>query len=158
LFDDVDFDSLSMCCACGGGSTGGSTGGGAECVTDGVVSASGYPVYGSTTGASDDWSSSCDYTGHESPDLAFEWIPTVTRSYRLSTDGSDFDTVLSIYAADCSTELYCDDDGGAEIEGSFGRTSEVEATFTGGTTYIVVVQGVTSSAYGSVTLSITPGS
>ena len=146
-----------MCCACGGGSTGGGSSGGAECVTDGSISATGFGVTGSTVGAAEDWSTSCDLTGHESPDLAYEWTPSVTRSYRISSAGSDFDTVLAVYAADCSTELYCNDDGGEPLEDGTGSTSEVVGTFTGGTTYIVVIQGFYSHESGSVSLAITPG-
>jgi hypothetical protein len=112
----------------------------------------------STVGESADFDVSCDMYGHDSPDLAFEWTPAVTREYRITTNSSDFDTVLAVFDEDCDSELHCDDDSGESVDGMLsGRTSEVVEEFTAYTTYIIVVKGYTSETTGSVMLSITPG-
>ena len=94
--------------------------------------------------------------GHDSPDLAFEWTPAVTREYRITTNSSDFDTVLAVFDEECGSELYCDDDSGDSVEGGSGRGSEVVGFFTADITYIIVVKGYSTASTGSVTLGITP--
>jgi hypothetical protein len=89
-------------------------------------------------------------TGHDAPDIAFEWTPGFTRSYEISTVGSDFDTVLAVFAEDCSTELDCDDDGGDY------PTSAVSGVFDGGETYYIVVKGHRFVDDGSVYVTISP--
>jgi hypothetical protein len=104
---------------------------------------------GSTAGATDDWDSGC---GGGGLDMAFSWTPLYTRSYRFSTDGSDFDTVIAIYGDDCLTFLECNDDD----PDSWSTTSAVDREMTAGTTYIIVIDGYSSTEWGDFVLNINP--
>ena len=57
--------------------------------------------------AADSITPSCGGVG---PDITYLWIPPWTGRFRFTTAGSEFDTVLSLHSADCTTELACNDD------------------------------------------------
>ena len=94
----------------------------------------------------------CALTGHDVPDEAFTWIAPLTGTYSFSSAGSDFDTVIAIFDSDCSTELECNDD----TYGESTSTSTIEYYATGGTTYVVVIDGYYFYSEGSYVLSINP--
>jgi hypothetical protein len=109
---------------------------------------------GDSTGATHDWEPDCvSLSGHETPDVEFWWTPPVTGPYCITTEGSDFDTVLSIIEADCSTVFACDDDG-PSFDGD--ATSALEEHMSVGVDYLIVIDGYSFSAYGSYVLNITP--
>lgn len=56
--------------------------------------------------------SSCAGTG---PDIVYAWVPPFSGRWRISTAGSDFDTVLSVHSDNCQTELACNDDGPGDV-------------------------------------------
>ena len=58
--------------------------------------------------------------GGGGPDVVYSWTAPFSAFYLFSTQGSDFDTVLSLYAPGCSTELDCNDDN-ADFTSELGR-------------------------------------
>jgi hypothetical protein len=110
---------------------------------------------GTTLGMVNDFDGSCGSTGGE--DVAILWEAPEGGCWEFTTSGSTFDTVLRLYSADgsgisCgaggSAELYCDDDGGD------GLTSRIVHTASSGDTYVIVVDGFSTSSAGPYTLSI----
>ncbi|MEC9390332.1 MAG: hypothetical protein VX944_09680, partial [Myxococcota bacterium] len=142
-FDCAEFES-------DGGDCSSSSGG--FCVFDSYFfdSLLGSVVMDTTASKSSDWDLSCDLTGHDSGDVAFKWTPGTTRTYSVSATGTDFDAVIAIFEADCSTELECGDDGAS------GATEEIVRVFDRDTTYYIVVSGYYFYSEGSFTLQIAP--
>ena len=57
----------------------------------------------------------CSGSDGAGPEYVFSIVPTETGTVCISTDGSSYDSVLHLRAADCtdpSTQVLCDDDGG----------------------------------------------
>lgn len=84
--------------------------------------------------------------GNSAADVWFSYvIPACTDSLYIGLDSSDFDTYLRVYAADGTTQLDADDDGGA------GATSRLELAITGnanyneGDTIYILVEGFSSN-------------
>ena len=84
--------------------------------------------------------------GNSSADVWFQYvIPYCVDSLYIGLDSSDFDTYLRVYAADASTTLETNDDGGA------GSTSRLELSilnntnFDAGDTIYILVEGFSSS-------------
>jgi hypothetical protein len=63
------------------------------------------------------------------------------------------DTVLRWMNGSCDTEIDCDDDGAG-----VGYLSEMSVSATGGTEYVIVVDGYSSSSSGTFSLNINAGS
>ncbi len=105
---------------------------------------------GSTAGAADAVAPSCGSGG--GPDATFLWTAPSAGTFTFVTNGSGFDTVLSIRSGDGCTgaELACNDDGG---EGSRSRAS---ATLASGDAVVLVVEGF-SGATGDFVLSAYEG-
>jgi hypothetical protein len=105
---------------------------------------------GSTTGQSSDYASTACQANTNGPDVAFEWVPPSDGCFQLDTDGSTFDTVLSVRRCSDGAEVACDDDSGIGAQSKatlFGaQTSE---------TYVIVVDGF-GSTNGSFMLAIAP--
>ena len=89
------------------------------------------PLTGDSAGAADDVTPSCQpSTG---ADLTFAWTAPATGRYHITTSDLS-DTVLVLTdAADCATELACDDDGGP------GRGAQLDVELVGGVTYLITV-------------------
>ncbi len=69
-------------------------------------------------------------------DTLLAWRAPAAGAYVFDTAGSDFDTVLALYAGACGEELACDDDGGPS------RTSRIEREFVeGGEEITIAVSG-----------------
>ncbi|MEM6296819.1 MAG: hypothetical protein AAGA54_36470 [Myxococcota bacterium] len=49
--------------------------------------------------------------GGVGPDVVYSWTAPFSGSYLITTQGSAFDTILSVYTDGCATEIACDDDG-----------------------------------------------
>ena len=78
-------------------------------------------------------------------------VPGNGAQLRLSTAGSDFDTVLAVYGTD---EFYCDDDGGSDVD------SLIQFTSRPGVTYWVQLGGIVlggTADTGEVVLDVTSG-
>lgn len=97
------------------------------------------PVTGTTAGANDINASSCGGAG--APDVSLAWTPPRTGRYLIHTDGSTFDTVLSVQEGDVcgGTELACSYD-------VFGEGSWVDVVLQGGAPVIITVDGVDGAA------------
>ncbi|MDQ3036291.1 MAG: CAP domain-containing protein [Myxococcota bacterium] len=123
-----------------------------ECATDvgGVVP---QTITGDTTGADDGYQGSgCGSGGGAAiEDAAFRFTAPRTARYRFSTEGSAFDTILSVRAGSCGgRETTCNDDGAT------GSThSVVTMDLTSCTTVTIVVDGYDTDGVGAFTLSIT---
>jgi len=87
--------------------------------------------------------------GAESKDAVFSLTLTESRRVVASTDGSTFDTVLTVHGGGCGagTEIVCNDDGGE------GTQSLVDRVFEPGTWYFVV-DGFGSSSAGAYTFEL----
>lgn len=103
---------------------------------------------GDTTGASDSFEPSCQTTN--GADLSYEWIAPSTGAFIVDTEGSTHpDTIVAVYASDCTTELACDDDGGT------GLLSTTRFDAVAGSRYLIVVDSYNATA-GAFQLNIAP--
>ncbi|HJL16834.1 MAG TPA: PPC domain-containing protein [Sandaracinaceae bacterium LLY-WYZ-13_1] len=84
---------------------------------------------GNTCGAGADYADSC--TGSSSDDVVFRFDVSVRRRVRMTTDGSSYDTLLSLRDSS-GAEIACNDDGGP------GLTSQIDRVLAPGTYYVVV--------------------
>ncbi|MEE9295992.1 MAG: hypothetical protein V3W34_13650 [Phycisphaerae bacterium] len=122
--------------------------------TDATVVCPG-PYDGSTSGSSNDGSSSCDPSPWDvNRDVWFRYTPSSSGTLTADTCGSTLDTVLSVYSG-CPgneiDELTCNDDSPAC--GASSSQSQVTLTVTGGTTYYIRVSG-NGSASGAFVLNL----
>ena len=100
---------------------------------------------GTTVGQTDQWPSYC--ATDTSGDTSYAWVAPAAGDYLISLAGSRYDTLLSIWTTDGTTEAECNDDAG-RIQ------SETYMTMKEGQMVIVVVDGYGAYA-GTYTLSIT---
>jgi hypothetical protein len=102
---------------------------------------------GSTTGYASDFAGSC-VTDNAAPDAVFSLTLTADSLVHLDTNGSSYDTVLSIRSscADPATEVACDDDGGDSTR------SLIETPLVAGT-YSVIVDGYFATSSGAYVLN-----
>jgi hypothetical protein len=124
------------------------------CATAVTVPPTGGLFMGSTTGFVDDYQAAlCPFTMANGPDAAFRLDLPVRQRVVASTDGSAFDTVLTLHPGMCLTrgESACDDDGGE------GVTSLLDRVLDPGT-YFFVVDGYGPGSAGNylLELQITP--
>jgi len=151
---DAGMDAAMMMTDAGtdaGGADAGSDAGAPACTPDmDIAMAIGAAVaMGSTVGAGDDSASAtCGSSGGN--DIAISWTAPADGEYVVSTEGSDFDTVLHVRAgADCAgTEVTCNDDGGS------GLQSVASFTATAGDTFTFVVDGYDGADEGDYVLNI----
>lgn len=122
--------------------------GGSSC--DAPVVMDGFGVYpGSNVAAFDAIDGGCG-RADDGPEQVFEFTLEVNARVTLDTDGSNFDTVLSVRSpcAAGAEELACDDDGGGEQ-----FTSAVTFDALAGTTYFAVVEGYGAEDTGQIVLN-----
>jgi hypothetical protein len=105
---------------------------------------------GTTAGAGEVIGASCGSAG--GPDATFRWTAPRAGNFLFDTNGSAYDTVLTVTAADCAgMEVACDDDQGA------GTRSRIALPMVAsGTVFVVTVQGY-DGASGDFVLNITEG-
>lgn len=61
--------------------------------------------------------------GDEGPEAFFEWTAPAAGTYRISTAGSGYDTVLHVHDSGClGAELACDDDGAGDLHSQLDVT------------------------------------
>ena len=100
----------------------------------------------------DDFEPECAEEG--APDVAILWTPSLSGCYTLDTEGSDFDTTLSLmdYSGEptCSDVdvIECDDDDGS------GTTSSLSYSATGGVSVLIVIDGYEDDDDGDYVLNI----
>ncbi|MFT6397478.1 MAG: cysteine-rich repeat protein [Bradymonadia bacterium] len=148
--NDIDDDECANDC------TGDVTGFG-SCADRDLGSATGEVSTGSTAGQGNDYTASCG-GGSNGQDLSFNWVAPESGNYTITTNGSSYDTALAVrgfpevvLTDECadSVELFCNDDGGV------GTQSLINLAATGGTEYLIIVDGFSSSAGGAYVLTIT---
>jgi hypothetical protein len=97
----------------------------------------GSPVatYASISTASNQWSVSCN--GGSSRDIAYLWTVPETGSYRFSTGGSNFDTVLQIrHYSNTSSVMGCNDDYGSSLQSRITLSGLVK-----GVKLLIIIEG-----------------
>ena len=97
-----------------------------------------FLVRSSNTGATAEAGEPVASTGPGGTSLWWEWTPTTTAAVRLSTTGSAYDTVLSVYtgtAVAALTLVTANDNDGAAL------TSRIDFTAQAGVTYQISVDG-----------------
>ncbi len=102
---------------------------------------------GSTLGMGDDIDGSCGSSGGQ--DYVLFWEVPADGCYELTTNGSDYDTMLLIYHGCEGTEIACNDDGGEGLRSRLVLSAAEE-----GDVYFLVVDGYTTSSVGSFVLNI----
>ncbi len=105
--------------------------------------------YANTSGATNDGTGSCGASA-TSPDVWYRYTPYNSEVVTLATFGSLYDTVLTVFNATGTTELFCNDDAGSPY---FTLQSFLEFTPTPGATYLIRVSGY-SGASGPLKLDI----
>jgi hypothetical protein len=85
--------------------------------------------------ASDDPVSSCG--SNVSGTVWYTYTPFTSRILHLSTEGSDFDTIVSVWTGERGnlTQVACDDQSG------YGSSSQLDLEMIAGTTYAIIVGG-----------------
>lgn len=105
----------------------------------------------STAGESDDFGGSgCGRGGDGAPDLAFRYTAPAAGLYELSTEGSPFDTMLSVRRGCDGEEITCNDD----IERGRVTASRLTVELAACETVVVVVDGYGADDAGDVTLRV----
>ena len=102
---------------------------------------------GTTSGMGDDIDGSCGSSGGQ--DYVMFWEAPEDGCYEITTDGSDFDTLLLIYHGCDGYEIGCNDDGGEGL-----RSRLVLSSVEAGDIYFLVVDGYSSFSSGSFVLNI----
>lgn len=111
-------------------------------------SALGFGLFvGSTVGGLNDFDGASCGGGQAEADLAFLWTAPYDGNFYVDSNGSAFDTALTIQDLTC-TELYCDDDGGASVQ------SKIFFTAAAGDQFYIVADGFGSGPGGDYVLSI----
>jgi hypothetical protein len=106
-------------------------------------------VTGDSSTASSEFEASCAGAGG-SPDLAVVWTAPQNARYRFTTEGSAYDTVLTILNGSCAgPELACADD----IDGT-NVASEASLSLTAGQTITVIIDGLNAQESGAFRLQI----
>lgn len=112
-------------------------------------------VTGNTGVATTDGATNCPSGVATGKDLWYNFSPPCNGTYRFSTCGSAFDTVLSIHTGcpgSASNVVICNDDAAAGTACAGTAQSVVTATLTGGTLYVVRVAGYLGAS-GAFTLN-----
>jgi hypothetical protein len=116
-----------------------------------VVACPGTNYTGNTSSATLDGSASCG-SSSSTPDVWYKYTPGSSGSatFSLCGTGTTYDSVLSVHSGcpgTSSNQIGCNDD-------SCGTASQLAATVTGGTTYLIRVSGY-NGATGAYSLAIT---
>jgi len=137
--------SLDPNCAGVGGSCPG--GGGGMCSDQNIGSATGPAVAsGNTTGEDESLDAAC--AAGNAVDHVMQWTAPAAGMYTFDTNGSTYDTSLSLHSADCVTQLACDDDSGT------GTQSLITRNMAAGEVIQINVDGF-NGAVGAWVLNIT---
>ncbi len=108
----------------------------------------GVAAYPNTCTASNQWRTSCG--SGSSRDIWYSWRVPEAGTYRISTTGSSFDTVLELRPLnDSGSVLRCDDD-----ISSSNLQSSITNGFTRGTQLMIIIEGYEGDC-GAVRLNIT---
>ena len=123
-----------------------------ECILEDVGTQTPFEIQDTTLYSSDLFMSSCSSgEGSGDSDRAYRWTSPKDGFFKFSTEGSSFDTVLTLYEdGDCSAEqITCNDD---MAEGIY--QSEIRRLVAQGETFLVVVDSYEEGERGDFSLSI----
>jgi large repetitive protein len=121
-----------------------------SCESDPTIPVTAPTLTGSTEGLGLDFTS-CTLSSSQAPDQSFLLrLPVPLTSLRIDTNGSSFDTVLSLRSAACEATEYlqCDDDGGVGLQ-SLLQLGAVAAG-----DYVIVIDGYGASSWGNYVLNV----
>jgi hypothetical protein len=136
----------------GSGGSAGSTGGPGACAAALPLSGLGAPLVSASTAAqADDFASSCGGLG--AGDTVYGWQAPADGWFVFHTEGSNFDTVLTVLDADCATELACSDDVSNDVMNP-DTSSRVVLELTKDEQVYIVVDG--DAMAGQYSLSVQP--
>ncbi|MCK6457899.1 MAG: S1 family peptidase [Phycisphaerae bacterium] len=133
-----------------GGTGGAGGGGGGAPGNDDCASASDVGTgthHASNSTATTDGSASCGGTNGGNHDVWWSFTAPSDGMSFIDTDGSNFDTTLSVFSACGGMQIACDDDSGEGLQSSLSFEASA------GTSYLVRVAGY-GNATGAITLSI----
>jgi hypothetical protein len=117
-----------------------------ECETELVIPALPAQIIGDTTDGFSELASDCG--GLDTPERVYEFIAPGPGVYRFDTEGSSFDTVLSVFEACDGPAIACNDDVGLELQSTL--TVELD----GGEKLLVVVDGHDPDDFGPFVLNV----
>jgi hypothetical protein len=103
---------------------------------------------GEEGGADTGWS----YRAGAGEDLLYWWSAPADGAYTFDTNGSTYDTMLTLYLGGCEGAIVgCNDDS------IYGLSSQLSATFRRGDIVIIALDGYSETAYGDFVLNISEG-
>lgn len=107
---------------------------------------------GATIAGLDRFDIGCGFEGTN--EIAVTWTPDASGAACVSTEGTDFDTVLAVWTdcGDADSEIDCNDDALGLV-----GASELDLSVTAETAYTVIVEGFGSDDGGAVNLTFTSG-
>ena len=106
---------------------------------------------GSTAGSGNDHNGTCSV--NNAPEREFHWVPPMTGTVRISTEGSNYDTLIYVREGGCEgQEIACVDD--TFVEDTWFLWSAIDVDVTQGETISIFIDGYNGS--GAFDLSITP--
>ncbi len=109
--------------------------GGEDILTAWLIPSLPFTDTGATCDNLDDYDEVCPYTGSDSPDVVYVWMPSYDGAYAIDLWGSSYDTKVYIYD-EAMNVLACNDDHYPDY------TSLIEfAEFCSGDTYFIVIDG-----------------
>jgi len=109
---------------------------------------------GTTVGAGNDYGSGTPFpascaAGQGSEDVTHLWTAPNDGEFQFTTDGSGYDTAMTVREVGCpATQLACDDDSGE------GFRSTITRSAVAGEQLLIVVDGFSASSTGAYTLAI----
>ncbi|HEX8834179.1 MAG TPA: hypothetical protein VF719_08260, partial [Abditibacteriaceae bacterium] len=90
------------------------------------------------------------YDGYQAHSIWYKWAPTVSGKFKISTTGSNFDTILAVYSGTALTSLT--QVASNDESDAFDGTSSVTVSLTANTLYSIVVAGHYEGYMGTVQL------
>jgi len=120
---------------------------------DALESVDGFTTWtGATISGLDRFDVSCGFEGAN--EIAVTWTPDASGAACVSTEGTDFDTVLAVWSdcGDSGSQIACNDDALGLV-----GASEVDVSVTAGTAYTVIIEGFGNDDGGAVTVAFTSG-
>jgi hypothetical protein len=103
---------------------------------------------GEEGGADTGWS----YRAGAGEDLLYWWSAPADGAYTFDTNGSTFDTMLTLYLGGCDGAILgCNDDS------VYGLSSQLSGTFRRGDVVIIALDGYSETAFGDFVLNISEG-
>jgi len=130
--------------------------GGETCALATVIPGLPYQDIASTSTAIDNYNYACNYSATGGKDVVYMYTPAVSQQVTIDLCNSYYDTKCYVYATTCSgTPIACNDDYCSGPNYSSPYLSYLSpVSLTGGVTYYIVVDGYSSTDYGTYDLRI----